>query len=104
MLVFYIFTFFLHFALFLHLHPSDFFAVDPLKYKQFNRHFETYTIRKCWILPLDLTLLIASRNSEAKHCIKNCIMSEFPNAGYCESTRILRKNYGEMSGFANAYS
>ena len=63
---------------------QELFAGDPLHYKHFIRHFDTYTARGIVNNSVHLDLLISSCASEACKNIENCIMANSPEEGYFE--------------------
>ena len=86
-----------------HVDKRDLFDGNPLQYKRFIKHFDSYTARGVVDMSIRLDMLISSCTGDARDSIEDCIMASSPEAGYFEARRILEMNYGQEHAIVEAY-
>ena len=86
-----------------HVDKRDLFDGNPLQYKRFIKHFDSYTARGVVDMSIRLDMLISSCSGDARDSIEDCIMASSPEAGYFEARRILEMNYGQEHAIVEAY-
>ena len=79
------------------------FSGDPLTYRRFVEHFDSYLTKGLVDMAEKLNLLISSCAGEALANIADCIMASTPNLGYFEARRILEILYGQDHTIVSAY-
>ena len=71
------------------------FSGDPLTYRRFVKHFDSYLTKGVVDMAEKLDLLISSCAGEARANIADCIIARTPDLGYFEARRILERLYGQ---------
>ena len=79
------------------------FSGDPLTYRRFVKHFDSYLTKGVVDMAEKLDLLISSCAGEARANIADCIMARTPDLGYFEARRILERLYGQDHTIVSAY-
>ena len=79
------------------------FSGDPLTYRHFVKHFDSYLTKGVVDMAEKLDLLISSCAGEARANIADCIMARTPDLGYFEARRILERLYGQDHTIVSAY-
>ena len=85
------------------LSKEERFSGDPLTYRRFVKHFDSYLTKGVVDMAEKLDLLISSCAGEARANIADCIMARTPDLGYFEARRILERLYGQDHTIVSAY-
>ena len=85
------------------LSKEERFSGDPLTYRRFVKHFDSYLTKGVVDMAEKLDLLISSCAGEARANIADCIMARTPDLGYFEARRILERLYGQNHTIVSAY-